>query len=65
MTPSFLTWGNEVYGMMSSSEMEKKRRNGFCRKEKFNLELVIFDFPVEYLHGNMQKAWEHIASQRD
>ena len=36
--------------------MEKK---WFCREE-LNLKFVIFDFFIEHLHENIQKAWEYL-----
>lgn len=32
-----------------------------AEKEMFNLEFVIFDFPVGHLHDNTQKAWEYLT----
>lgn len=39
--------------------MEKEKKQS-CKNEKFHLEFVILDFPLEHLHENIQKAREYL-----
>lgn len=59
MIPSFFLCDNYVYGRMASVKMGEKKQ--FRQKEKFHLEFVVSDFPVDYLHGNTQKSREYLS----